>query len=178
MKEICPIAEIDHKITMKEIGPISKLNCKNTMTKINHAEWTDHQSITKMIMKEGIIIHFRTLEIGENTNIIIKTSIGMKISMIVIDTDNSQGIDRACYRNRSYSRDRLQDYCRDVYKEENHKYKRRSRDYYEDAYKDRYNRNKYKHQYRNESYNLSRDKSRENSMNAMQGKPITFQNLN
>ena len=38
-----------------------------------------------MIMKESIIIHFRTMEIGENIKIVIKTSIGMKISMIVID---------------------------------------------------------------------------------------------
>ena len=41
--------------------------------------------ITKIIMKESIIIHFRTMEIGENIKIIIKTNIGMKISMIVID---------------------------------------------------------------------------------------------
>ena len=55
------------------------------MTKINHAEGTDHQGITKIIMKESIIIHFRTMEIGENIKIVIKTSVGMKISMIVID---------------------------------------------------------------------------------------------
>ena len=36
-------------------------------------------------MKESIIVHFRTMEIGENIKIIIKTIIGMKISMIVID---------------------------------------------------------------------------------------------
>ena len=45
---------------MKEIGPIAGIDCKNTMTKISHAEGTDHQGITKMIMKESIIIHFRT----------------------------------------------------------------------------------------------------------------------
>ena len=55
------------------------------MTEINHAKGIDHQSITKMIMKESIIAHFRTMEIGENIKIIIKTGIGMKISMIVID---------------------------------------------------------------------------------------------
>ena len=38
-----------------------------------------------MIMKETIIIHFRTMEIEENIKIVMKTSIGMKISMIVID---------------------------------------------------------------------------------------------
>ena len=70
---------------MKEIGPIAGIDCKNTMTKINHAEGTDHQSITKIIMKESIIIHFRTMEIGENIKMVIKTNIGMKISMIVID---------------------------------------------------------------------------------------------
>ena len=70
---------------MKEIGPIAGIDCKNTMTKINHAEGTDHQNITKIIMKESIIIHFRTMEIGENIKIVTKTSIGMKISMIVID---------------------------------------------------------------------------------------------
>ena len=71
---------------MKEIGPIAGIDHENTMTEINHAEGRDHQSITKMIMKDSIIIHFRTMEIGENIiKIIIKTSIAMKISMIVID---------------------------------------------------------------------------------------------
>ena len=70
---------------MKEIGPLAGIDCENTMTKINHAEGRDHQGITKMIMKESIIIHFRTMEIGENIKIAIKTSIGMKISMIVKD---------------------------------------------------------------------------------------------
>ena len=64
MKEIGPIAETDCEITMKEIGPIAEIDCKNTMTKINHSEGTDHQSITKLIMKESINIHFRTMEIG------------------------------------------------------------------------------------------------------------------
>ena len=36
-------------------------------------------------MKEGFIIHFRTLEIEKILKIVMKTSIGMKISMIVID---------------------------------------------------------------------------------------------
>ena len=69
---------------MKEIGPIAGIDHENTMTEINHAEGRDHQGITKMIMKESIIIHFRTMEIGENIKRVIKTSIGMKISMIVI----------------------------------------------------------------------------------------------
>ena len=56
------------------------------MTEINHAEGTEFAKvITKIIMKESIIIHFRTMEIGENIKIIIQTNIGMKISMIVID---------------------------------------------------------------------------------------------
>ena len=76
------IAGIDHKITMKEIGPIAGIDHENTMTEINHAERIDHQSITKKrILKGSIMIHFRTMEIGEN----IKTSIGIKISMIMID---------------------------------------------------------------------------------------------
>ena len=50
-----------------------------------NAKRIHHQSITKMIMKESIIVHFRTMEIEENIKIIIKTSIGMKISMVVID---------------------------------------------------------------------------------------------
>ena len=41
------------------------------MTKISHAEGTDHQDITKMIMKESIIIHFKTIEIGENIKKVI-----------------------------------------------------------------------------------------------------------
>ena len=94
---------------MKEIGPIAGIDCKNTMTEMKHIEGIDHQSITKIIMKEGIIahfrtmemgeiiniiirtnmkesiiIHFRTMEIGEIIKIVIKTSIGMKISMIQI----------------------------------------------------------------------------------------------
>ena len=55
------------------------------MTEINHAEGRDCQGIAKMIMKENIFIHFRTMQIGESIKRVIKTSIGMKISMIVID---------------------------------------------------------------------------------------------
>ena len=55
------------------------------MTEISCAEGADHLSITEMIMEESIIIHFRTMEIRENIKRVIKTSIGMKISMIVID---------------------------------------------------------------------------------------------
>ena len=73
------------KETIAEISPIGGIDRKNTMTKINHAEETDHQSITKIIKKESIIIHFRTMDIGENIKNVIKTNIGMKISMIVID---------------------------------------------------------------------------------------------
>ena len=73
------------KKSIVEIGPIAGIDHKNTMTKINHAEGTDHQSITEIIMKESIIIHFRTMNIVENIKIVIKTNIGMKISMIVID---------------------------------------------------------------------------------------------
>ena len=41
---------------------------------------TDHQDITKIIMKESIIIHFKTIEIGENIKKkVIKTSIGKRI---------------------------------------------------------------------------------------------------
>ena len=50
---------------MKEIVPIAGIDRENTMTKISHAEGTDCQGITKIIMKESIIIHFRTMEIGE-----------------------------------------------------------------------------------------------------------------
>ena len=70
---------------MKEIGPIAGIHHENTMTGISHAEGRDCQGITKIIMKESIIIHFRTMEIRENIKRVIKTSIGMKISMIVID---------------------------------------------------------------------------------------------
>ena len=86
MKEIDHTAGIDCKITMKDIGPIPGIDHKNTMTEINHTEGIDCQSITKMIMKESIVIHFRTMEIGEIIKIVIKTSIGMKISMTMIDT--------------------------------------------------------------------------------------------
>ena len=67
------------QITMKEIGPIAGIDHKKTMTKISHTEGTDYQGITKIIMKESIIIHFRTMEIGENIKRVIKTSIGKKI---------------------------------------------------------------------------------------------------
>ena len=66
MKEIGPIAEVDCKNIMKEVGPIAGIDHKNTITETNHAKGIDHQSITKMIMKESIIVHFRTMEIGEN----------------------------------------------------------------------------------------------------------------
>ena len=59
---------------MKEIGPIAGIDHENTMTEISHAEGTDHQSITEIIMKEN----FRTMEIGENIKRVIKTSIGKK----------------------------------------------------------------------------------------------------
>ena len=55
------------------------------MTEISHAEGRDHQGITKITMKESIIIHFRTMEIGEKIKRVIKTCIGIKISMIVLD---------------------------------------------------------------------------------------------
>ena len=69
---------------MKEIDSIAGIDHKNTMTEINHVEGRDHQGITKMIIEESIIIHFRTMEIRENIKRAIRTSIGMKISMIVI----------------------------------------------------------------------------------------------
>ena len=68
---------------MKEIGPIAGIDCINTMTEINHAKGIDCQSITKMILKGRIIVHFRTMEIGENIKIVIRTNIGMRISMVV-----------------------------------------------------------------------------------------------
>ena len=128
---------------MKEIGPIAGIDHENTMTEMGHAEGINFQSITKMIMKESITIHFRTMEIGEN----IKIKYGDEnfyYSDRVYDTDDYHDRDRSYSKDSSYSRDRSQDYCRDVYKEENHKYKRRSRDYCEDAYEDRYDRDEYK----------------------------------
>ena len=62
------------------------IGCKNTMTDRNHAKRIDCQSFTKIIMKKSIIIHFRTMEIGEYIKIIIMTNIGIKISMIMIDS--------------------------------------------------------------------------------------------
>ena len=47
---------------MKEIGPTAGIGCKNTMTEINHAGGINHQSTTKITIKERIIIHFRTME--------------------------------------------------------------------------------------------------------------------
>ena len=104
------------------------------------------------------------------------------------DIDNPQGRDRAYDRNwsysrvrdnsqeykrnkayvrdklydkNSYSRDRSQDYCRDVYKGESHKYKRRSRNHYEDIYEERHVRDKNKHQYINDKYDKIRDSKKE-----------------
>ena len=70
MKEIDHTVEIDCKITMKEIGPMVGIDCQYT---------------TKMTIKERIIVLFRTIEIGQNIKIIIKTNIRMKSSMIEID---------------------------------------------------------------------------------------------
>ena len=53
-----------------EIGPIVGIYCL---------------SITKMVIKRRTITISRTREIGENIKITIKTNIGVKISMIVID---------------------------------------------------------------------------------------------
>ena len=69
---------------MKETGPIAEIDCKNTITEINHTEGIDLQNVTKMIMNESIIIHFRTMEIGENIKIVIRTNIGIKDSMMWI----------------------------------------------------------------------------------------------
>ena len=135
-------------------------------------------------------MHFRTMEIGENIKIIIKTSIGIKISKTIIDpmiqiilkaetghmietghivetgTTPKNTRDRSYVRDKlydrnSYSRDRLWDYCRDVYEEENHKYKRRYRDYYEDVYEDRHSRDKYKYQYKNDRYDKIKGRPKE-----------------
>ena len=84
MKEIDHTVGIDCEITMKEISPIVGTDHENTMTEINYAKGIEYQSITKTIMKEIIIIHFRTMEIGENIKIVIRTNIGIKISMIMI----------------------------------------------------------------------------------------------
>ena len=46
--------------------PYSRDRSWNTMTEINHAEGIDHQSTTKITIKERIILHFRTMEIWEN----------------------------------------------------------------------------------------------------------------
>ena len=64
MKEIDHTVGIDCETTMKEIGPIAGIDCENTMTAINHAKGIDLQNIAKIIMKESIIAHFRTMEIG------------------------------------------------------------------------------------------------------------------
>ena len=60
---------------------------------------TDHQSITKIVMKEGIIIHFSTMKIGESIKIVIKTNIGIKF-----DSDRSYDIDNSHGRGRTHSR--------------------------------------------------------------------------
>ena len=182
--------EIDCKIIMKQIGPIAGIGCENTMTEINYAKGIHHQSITKITMKGSITMHFRTTEMGENIKIIVKTSIGMKISMIMIDpliwmihkveighmtetghivetgttsknTKDKSYIRDKLYDTNSYSRDRLWIYCRDVSKEENHKYKRRSRNYYADIYEDRHGRDEYKHQYRDDKYDKIRERLKE-----------------
>ena len=51
------------------------------MTEMNHTEGIDCQSITKMIMKESIITHFRTMEIEEIINIVTRRN--MKESIII-----------------------------------------------------------------------------------------------
>ena len=66
-------------------------------------------------------------------------------------------------RDRPYSRVRSWDYCRDVYKEESHKYKRRSRDHYEDIYENRHGMDKYEHQFRNDNYDIIRGRPKEKS---------------
>ena len=77
------------------------------------------------------------------------------------DMDDSHGRDRSYSRDRPYSRDRLWDYCRDVYKEESHKYKRRSRDYYAVIYENRHGMDKYECQFRNDNYDIIRGRPKE-----------------
>ena len=178
---------------MKEIGPIAGIDCKNTMTEINHAEGIDLQNITKMIIKESIIVHFRTMEIGENTKIVIKTNIVMKFSMIMIDlmiwiilkaeigpmtetglivetgTTPKDTKETGLMLEIDYMTEMIHvveiDHTTTVemsIRKKNHKYKRRSRDYYKDAYEeDGCARDKYKHQYRNERYEKIRGRPKE-----------------
>ena len=143
---------------MKEIGPIAEIDCENAMTEINHAEGRDCQGITKMITKENFIIHFRTIKIGENIKRVIKTSVGMKISMIVIDlmiwtsliveTGHIVEIDLKTTVEMSIRKKIIN-----------------IREGLEIIMKMSMRTGmigiKYKHQYRNESYNLGRDRSRE-----------------
>ena len=84
---------------MKEIGPTAGIDFKNTVTEINHAKGIDCQSIKKMIMKESIIAHFRTMEIGNRRK--YKDHYKDKYrdenfydSDRSYDTDNSHGRDR------------------------------------------------------------------------------------
>ena len=91
---------------MKEISPIAGINCENTMTKIRHAEGTDHQDITKIIMKESIIIHFKTTEIGENIKKTYK--------------DKHREENHKYKRSRDYYEDVYEDrYNRDEYEHQN-----------------------------------------------------------
>ena len=62
--------EVGLENIMKEIGPIAGIDCENT---------------AKMTIEERIIMLFRTMGIPENIKVVIQTSIGMRISMIVID---------------------------------------------------------------------------------------------
>ena len=70
---------------------------------------TDCQDITKIIVKESIIIHFKTIEIGENIKKVIKTSIGKKIINI---REGLEIIMKMSYEDR-YNRDEYEYQYRD-----------------------------------------------------------------
>ena len=122
----------EYKRDKVEIGPIAGIDHKNTMTKNklcrrgrspeyyknNHEReyfhtFQDHGNRRKY--KDHYKDKYRDENFYESDR--------------SYDMDDSHGRDRSYSRDRPYRRDRSWDYCRDVYKEESHKYKRRSRDY-------------------------------------------------
>ena len=147
---------------MKETGPIAGIDCENTMTKINCVEGTDDQSITKIFMKESIIVHFRTMEIGENIKIIIKTNIGIKNSMTIVNPIIwiILIVEIGHVTKTGYIIEKDSETTVEVSIKRKDKYKR-SRVYYEDVFGNIHGMDKFECQFRNDNYDIIRGRPKE-----------------
>ena len=181
MKEIGPTAGIDCKNIMTKINCEEGTDCQST-TKINMKEsiiihfrimeigenikiiiknyirmkiymtminpiWTvllGHMTETGYIIETGTIPK-NTKETGHTTEIDCMTEIiHIAETGLIVEIDCETTVEMSI-------------------REEHHKYKRRSRDYYEDIYENRHSMDKYECQFRNDNYDIIKGRPKEKS---------------